>query len=58
MDFPGSMPAEHVMINLGKQSSILFASSLAANPPNTTEWMAPSLAQANIAKAALGTIGM
>ena len=58
MVFPGSIPAEQVIITFGKQSSILLASSLAAKPPKTTEWMAPILAQANIAKAAYGTIGM
>ena len=34
------------------------ASSLAAKPPNTTEWMAPMRAQASIAMTASGTIGM
>ncbi len=29
-----------------------------ANPPNTTEWMAPMRAQASIANAASGIIGM
>ena len=33
----GSIPAEAVIINLGYKSSILFANSLAAYPPNTTE---------------------
>ena len=58
MTLPGSRPAEHVMINLGSQFSILLASSLAANPPKTTECMAPILAHASIAKAASGTIGI
>lgn len=40
------------MISLGYKSSNLFANSLAAYPPNTTEWIAPILEQANIAKAA------
>ena len=34
------------------------ASSWAAKPPNTTEWIAPMRAQASIAIAASGTIGM
>ena len=34
------------------------ASSLDANPPNTTEWTAPMRAQASIAIAASGIIGM
>ena len=35
-----------------------LASSCAAKPPNTTEWIAPSRAQASIAITASGTIGM
>jgi hypothetical protein len=35
-----------------------LASSLAAKPPKTTEWMAPMRAQASMAIAASGTIGM
>ena len=34
------------------------ASSWAAKPPKTTEWTAPSRAQASIATTASGTIGM
>jgi hypothetical protein len=34
------------------------ASSRAAKPPNTTEWIAPSRAQASMANTASGTIGM
>ena len=34
------------------------ASSSAPNPPNTTEWMAPSRAHASIANTASGIIGM
>jgi hypothetical protein len=43
---------------LGRASSIRTASSCAANPPKTTEWIAPSRAQASIASSASGTIGM
>ena len=39
-------------------SSMRVASSLAAKPPNTTEWTAPMRAQASIAITASGTIGM
>ena len=46
------------MIALGVQSSIRTASSAAAKPPKTTEWIAPSRAQASIASSASGTIGM
>ena len=45
-------------MSLGWQSSIRVASSLAAKPPNTTEWTAPSRAQASMAIAASGTMGM
>ena len=34
------------------------ASESGEKPPNTTEWMAPMRAQASIATAASGTIGM
>ena len=46
------------MIALGWQSSMRTASSFAAKPPNTTEWIAPSREQASIASNASGTIGM
>ncbi len=42
----------------GRASSIRRASSWGAKPPNTTEWIAPRRAQANMATAASGTIGM
>ena len=45
-------------ITFGFASSMRVASSGAAKPPNTTEWMAPSRAQASIAITASGTIGM
>jgi hypothetical protein len=54
----GSIPHEAATISFGRQSSIRDASSLAANPPNTTEWIAPSRAQAIIAISASGIIGM
>jgi len=47
-----------VMRVLQVESTILSASASAEKPPNTTECMAPILAQANIATAASGTIGM
>ena len=53
-----SMPQDADRITLGVASSIRVASSGAAKPPNTTEWMAPSRAQASIAITASGTIGM
>jgi hypothetical protein len=53
-----STPHEADSTTLGLASSMRVASSGAAKPPKTTEWMAPSLAQASIAIAASGTIGM
>ena len=53
-----SMPQEPQTTALGLASSILVASSFAAKPPNTTEWTAPMRAQASMATAASGTIGM
>ena len=53
-----SMPQLADRMTLGLASSMRVASSLAAKPPNTTEWMAPMRAQASIANTASGTIGM
>jgi hypothetical protein len=53
-----SMPQEAEMMALGLQWSMRAASLCAAKPPNTTEWMAPSRAQASMATTASGTIGM
>ena len=55
---PGSKPHEAVTKIFAVLSSILLASSSEANPPKTTEWMAPILAQANIAITASGIIGI
>ena len=55
---PGSIPHEADTITFGFASSIRVASSFAAKPPKTTEWIAPSRAQASIAITASGTIGM
>ena len=52
------MPHEAVRITLARASVIRLASSGDANPPNTTEWIAPIRAQASIAITASGTIGM
>jgi hypothetical protein len=54
----GSIPQDAATISFGRQSSMRDASSLAANPPKTTECTAPSRAQASIAMTASGTIGM
>jgi hypothetical protein len=53
-----SSPQEAVSNSTGRASSIRSASSLAAKPPNTTECTAPMRAQASMAMAACGTIGM
>ena len=55
---PGSIPHDAETITFGFASSIRVASSFAAKPPNTTEWIAPSRAQASIAITASGIIGM
>jgi len=52
------MPQEAETISLGLASSMRLASSFAAKPPKTTEWMAPMRAQASMAITASGTIGM
>ena len=53
-----SIPHEADTTTLGRASSMRIASSWAAKPPKTTEWTAPSRAQASIATRASGTIGM
>ena len=55
---PGSIPQEAAITARGVQSSIRTASSEAAKPPNTTEWIAPIRPHASIATAASGIIGM
>ncbi len=55
---PGSIPHDAETMTFGRASLIRPASSLAAKPPNTTEWIAPIRAQASIAIAASGIIGM
>jgi hypothetical protein len=53
-----SIPHDASKITRGFASSMRMASSLGAKPPKTTEWMAPIRAQASIAIAASGIIGM
>ncbi len=55
---PASMPQDALRMALGRASVIRLASSGDANPPNTTEWIAPIRAQASIPITASGTIGM
>ena len=46
------------MITLERQPTMRPARASGEKPPNTTEWTAPMRAQASIAKAASGIIGM
>jgi len=55
---PGSMPQLADRMTFGLASSMRVASSFAAKPPNTTEWIAPMRAHASMAIAASGTMGM
>ncbi len=55
---PMRMPASLVTITLGRASSMRAARLAAANPPNTTEWMAPMRTVASMANTASGTIGI
>ena len=55
---PGSSPQLADRITFGLASSMRVASSFAAKPPNTTECTAPMRAQASMAIAASGTIGI
>ena len=52
------MPQDAETMSFGRASSMRVASSLAAKPPKTTEWMAPMRAHASMAMTASGTIGM
>ena len=54
---PLKLPSE-VSIIFAWQSFILSAREVDEKPAKTTEWTAPTLAHANIAIAASGTIGM
>jgi len=58
MTFLTSMPHEADSIRRGLASSMRVASSFAANPPNTTEWIAPIRAHASMAITVSGIIGM
>ena len=54
---PPRRPASAVISKLDSQSCSRFARLSGEKPPNTTEWIAPTRAQASIATAASGTIG-
>ncbi len=51
-------PPSVVMTVPQAESTIQSASESALNPPNTTEWIAPIRAQARMAMASSGIIGM
>ena len=51
-------PASALTMTFGDASSMRDASDPLAKPPKTTQWMAPMRAQASIANAASGIIGM
>ena len=57
-DFPPLGPSSAVTTKEAPQSVILLASASGEKPPKTTECTAPILAQANIAYAASGIIGI
>ena len=48
----------HDNLGLSQARAATVASSLAAKPPNTTEWMAPMRAHASMATTASGTMGI
>ena len=54
----GSIPQLAATTTVGLASSMRAASSAGANPPKTTEWIAPMRAHASIVTTASGTIGM
>jgi len=56
--FPMRLPPSAVSMSTGFASSMRAARLAAAKPPNTTEWIAPRRAQASMANAASGIIGM
>ena len=55
---PPRTPSSAVIAALESQSRMRSASASGEKPPNTTEWTAPMRAQASMANAASGIIGM
>jgi N6-L-threonylcarbamoyladenine synthase len=55
---PAREPASALTMTFGVASSMRVARLTEANPPNTTEWIAPMRTQASIANTASGIIGM
>ena len=58
INFPPLIASSAVIKKEEEQSNIRSANASGEKPPNTTEWIAPILAQANIAYAASGIMGM
>ena len=58
MALPPRIPASAVTMTTGFASSMRVARLAAANPPKTTEWIAPSRTVASIANTASAIIGM
>ena len=58
MRLPPRTPSSAVITAQAPQSAIRPARLSGEKPPNTTEWTAPMRAQASIAAAASGIIGM
>ena len=56
--FPPRIPSSAVITISQSASRILSFKDSGENPPKTTEWIAPILVQASIAKAASGIIGI
>ena len=56
--FPPRIPSSAVITISQLASRILSFKDSGENPPKTTEWIAPILVQASIAKAASGIIGI
>ena len=57
MRLPPRRPSSAVITSLESQSWMRPASASGEKPPNTTEWIAPTLAQASMATAASTIIG-
>ena len=58
MRLPPRTPSSAVITAQASQSAMRPARLSGEKPPNTTEWIAPMRAQASIAAAASGIIGM
>ncbi|MOA41760.1 hypothetical protein D3C78_1637560 [compost metagenome] len=55
---PARMPSSAVITSFELESTMRPATASGENPPKITEWIAPMRAQASMATAASGTIGI